>query len=258
MLRIAQLVLACLLLCGAARAQQAAGSCRELDRAAVEAYRRQDFAGARQAWERCLADPELQRSRAEKGRILYDLGNVAYREGQLLQSVGWYSAALRERPRDSDTWRNLEQARSDAHLEPADRGDLYSSLERLATSLTLEESRALALWATLVWALFLAGEAFFGGRSWAWIARLATLGLVLSLVPWLVQGSRTGASEMLVVSAGPLELRSEPRDDAARVLELKPGECVEHLDELPDWFKVEDAEGRVGWARREALFALRR
>ena len=43
---------------------------RDLDRAAVEAYRRQDFASARQCWQRCLADPELQSSRAEKGRVL--------------------------------------------------------------------------------------------------------------------------------------------------------------------------------------------
>jgi len=233
-------------------------SYRELDRAAVEAYRRQDFHGARMSWERCLADPELQRARAEKGRILYDLGNVAYREQKLFEAVGWYTAALRERPRDADTWHNLEQARSDAHLEPADRGDLPSSLARLATCLTLEESRALALFAALGWALFLAGEACFGGRSWAWLARLATLGLCVCLVPWLVQGSRADANELLVVSSTPLELRSEPRDDAARVLELQPGTRVSYRDELPDWIKVEDPGERTGWARRETLFALRR
>jgi len=141
MLLLASLLLGCL--------PQDASAYRTLDRAAIEAYRRQDFASARQCWQNCLSDAELQRSRAEKGRVLYDLGNVAYREGQLYEAVGWYSAALEERPRDADTWHNLEQARSDAHLEPADRGDLYSSLERLATSLTLEEARALALWATL-------------------------------------------------------------------------------------------------------------
>ncbi len=190
--------------------------------------------------------------------MLYDLGNVAYREGQLFEAVGWYSAALEQRPRDADTWHNLEQARSDAHLEPADRGDLYSSLERLATSLTLEESRALVLWGALVWALVLAGEAFFGGRSWAWLARLATLGLAACLVPWLVQGARAERNELLVVATAPLELRSEPREDAAKVLELKPGERVRYQDELPDWIKVEQPGAGTGWARRETLFALRR
>lgn len=250
MLLLATLLLSCL--------PQQTPSYRELDRAAIEAYRRQDFASARQCWQRALADPELQASRAEKGRVLYDLGNVAYREGQLCEAVGWYSSALEERPRDTDTWHNLEQARSDAHLEPADRGDLISSLERLATSLTLGEARALALWATIAWALVLAGEAFLGGRTWAWLARLATLGLAACLVPWLVQGSRAQRNELLVVSATPLELRSEPREDAARVLELKPGERVRYQDELPDWIKVEDQGERSGWARRETLFALRR
>jgi len=254
----ASLLLLCSLLCNFARAAQTPPAYRELDRAAVEAYRRQDFGSARQYWTRCLADPELARSRSEKGRVLYDLGNVAYREKQLFEAVGWYSAALVQRPRDADTWHNLEQARSDAHLEPADRGDLYSSLARLATSLTLEESRTLALCATLAWALMLAGEAFFGGRSWAWIARVATLGLLVCLVPWLVQGARAGANELLVVSNEALELRSEPREDATRVLELKPGERVRYLDELPDWIKIEDQDARGGWARRETLFALRR
>jgi len=250
MLLCASLVLGCL--------PQDASAYRALDRAAIEAYRRQDFASARQCWQNCLSDPELQRSRAEKGRVLYDLGNVAYREGQLYEAVGWYSAALEERPRDADTWHNLEQARSDAHLEPADRGDLYSSLERLATSLTPEEARALALWASLAWVLVLAGEAFLGGRVWAWLAHLATLALAACLVPWLVQGSRAQRNELLVVCAAPLELRSEPREDAAKVLELKPGERVRYQDELPDWIKVEDQGARSGWARRETLFALRR
>ncbi|MBK7641558.1 MAG: SH3 domain-containing protein [Planctomycetes bacterium] len=231
---------------------------RELDAAAVEAYRKQDLGTARQYWERCLEDPQLQASRAEKGRILYDLGNVAYRDKQLLEAVGWYTAALRERPRDSDTWSNLEQARSDAHLEPADRGDLVSSLERLVSSLTLEESRALALYAGLVWALFLAGEAFFGGRTWAWLARISTLGMLACLVPWVVQGARAGANELLVIAPQPLELRSEPRADAARILELAPGARVVYQDELPDWIKVDDGSAHSGWAPRAALFPLAR
>ena len=243
--------------CGTATAQEAP-AWRALDRAAAESYRKQDFAGARAQWERCLADPELQRTRAEKGRVLYDLGNVAYREKQLCEAVGWYTAALRERPRDGDTWHNLEQARSDAHLEPADRGDLPATLERLSTALTLEEARLLALGAVLAWALVLAGEAFFGGRGWAWLARLATLGLLACCVPWFVQGRRAGAHELLVVSAQPLELRSEPREDAARVLELPAGLRVRYLDELPDWIKVEDEQGRPGWAPRKELFDLRR
>jgi tetratricopeptide (TPR) repeat protein len=255
---IAALVLACSSLFAPGAQVQSPAGWRELDRAAAEAYRRQDFQSAQLSWERCLGDPELARSRSEKGRILYDLGNVAYREKQLYEAVGWYTAALRARPRDADTWHNLEQARSDAHLEPADRGDLPASIERLATCLTLEESRTLALGAALAWALVLAGEAFFGGRTWAWLARLATLGLCVCLVPWLVQGARADGNELLVVSATPLELRSEPREDAARVLELAPGTRVRYQDELPEWIKVEDQGERTGWARRETLFALRR
>lgn len=239
-------------------AGQIAGGYAELDRAAIEAYRRGDLDGAHEAWERCLADPQLARSSAEKGRILYDLGNVAYRQKQLLQAVGWYSAALHERPRDADTWANLEMARSEAHLEPEDRGDLAATLERLLTALTLREARWLALCAVLGWGLVLAGEACFGGRAWAWIARVSTVALVLLLLPWQVQSWREGRDEWLVVAAQPLALNSEPRADAAQLCELAPGTRARRVDELPDWIKLVDAEERVGWARRESLFALRR
>ncbi len=246
LLRCLVVLLGTFALASVARAQGAADeSYRAADRAAVAAYRKGDLESAREAWERCLADPALAGAHEERGRVLYDLGNVAYRQKKLLEAVGWYTAALRERPRDADTWANLEQARSEAHLEPEDRGDLLATLERLFTALTPEESRWLALAATLVWGLVLAGEAFFGGRSWAWIARLATLALLVLLVPWQIHSWRGTRDEWLVTSTQPLALASEPRADAAHLGELAPGARVRRLDELPEW----DQGRRRGRAR---------
>jgi hypothetical protein len=119
------------------------------DQAAVDAYRRGDYAGAKSLW---IATLETGRDESgaplpdgERARILYDLGNAAFRAGEPLEAVGWYTASLRLRPRDAETWSNLEHARRTAKLEPADRGDLAATLGRLLTSITHVESQWLAL-----------------------------------------------------------------------------------------------------------------
>jgi len=229
------------------------------DRDAVLAFRQGDLETARSAW---LAELEEGAGlpQAERGRILYDLGNVAFRKGDVLEAVGWYTASLRLRPRDADAWRNLEHARTTAKLEPADRGDLAATVERLLSALTLEESQWLVLVATVLWAGALAGEALRGGRVWR---RLSIGGLCLvlaSLAPWAWNRARTARDPVLVIEGSErgAEVRSEPREGAAVVATVAAGEELERLDALPDWTKGELPGGSAGWARGRSLFSLRR
>ncbi len=228
------------------------------DERAVEAYRRGDLASARTEWLEVLDDPTHAPQGFERARILYDLGNVAYREGRTLEAVGWYTASLRLRPRDADTWNNLEEARSRAKLEPADRGDLSSTLRRLVHSFTAAEARWLALSGLLVVAAALAYEALRGGRMARWLAwgavGFAGLVTVPCVVGWLGEDDRP----LIVVQADGAALRSEPRPSAATTSDLPAGEVVEHLDDLPDWTKVRTPSGVEGWVAHDALFALRR
>ncbi len=102
-----------------------------IDAEAVAAYRAGDLDTARSLWLELLeAEPRVVRG-AERGRVLFNLGNLALRAQADLEAVGWYTASLRLRPRDADTWANLEFARLGTGLEPADRGDLKDTLARL-------------------------------------------------------------------------------------------------------------------------------
>jgi tetratricopeptide (TPR) repeat protein len=197
-------------------------------------------------------------SPADRARTLYNLGNVAYRQKRVLESVGWYTAALRLSPRDPDIWWNLEHARSEAKLEPADRGDLSATLRRLVSSLTLSESERLVLAALAAWAVVLGVEALRGGRTWRRLSLAGALCVLLSLAPWIFNLSRAAHHPVLAIQEGKLEVRSEPRQAAPVIADVSAGDELERLDALPDWTKVELTNGAQGWARKSSLFVLDR
>jgi hypothetical protein len=227
------------------------------DDAAVTAYRQGDLAGARAEWLAELDDQNAPQG-PERGRILYDLGNVAFRSGKILEAVGWYTSALNYRPRDGDTWANLEEARSKAHLEPADRGDLSSTLRRVVRAFTPGESRWIALFGFAACAGALAFEALRGGRLGRWIA-IAGLGVaIVACVPWIDGAMRSRRDPLLVIENDRASVFSEPREKANVVAELPAGSETQRVDELPDWVKVRTDSGTEGWVKQGSVFALRR
>jgi hypothetical protein len=224
---------------------------------AVAAYRDGDHATARALWT-ARYDELADDAAGEKGRVAYDLGNVAFREGRTLEAVGWYTLALEHRPRDGDTWANLEHARREAGLDPADRGDLDATVRRVLSAWTTAESERWLLALTALLALALAGEALRGGRVWRRTALVLGVAVALSAVPWVFGLARAGGDPLLVIDERPVALRSEPRPDGAQIGRLDPGATVERSDALPGWVEVRETDGAQGWVPREAVFALRR
>lgn len=229
-----------------------------VDRAAIEAYRAGDLASASSLWLQVLESDSPRVEGAERGRVLYDLGNVAARQGDWLEAVGWYTASLHLRPRDADTWANLEHARLSAELDPADRGDLVHTLKRLLSAPTRGESEWIALLALLPLAVCLGGEALRGGVLWRRGAWTALAFALLCSAPWVYGMATAGGDPMLVVAKQGAPVRSEPRNDAASIGRADAGVEVERVDELPGWVRVELADGTKGWTRAETVFALKR
>jgi tetratricopeptide (TPR) repeat protein len=224
---------------------------------AVASYRAGDFESAQTLWLAALESDAGQTPVLERARILYNLGNAAYRAKRPLEAVGWYTAALALKPRYEDASANLEFVRGEAKLEPADRGDLRSTIRALVSAPTLAESEWLVLGAVLLWAVALGYEALRGGPLARRLAWISTLVVLLSAIPWIAHHAKRRGDPMLVVSASGARVHSEPRVDAAVIELIGAGEQVERLDELTDWTRVELA-GAPGWVRSEELFALRR
>jgi hypothetical protein len=256
--RLFALLFTCVLLATIARAAITASTDTPSDAKAIEAYRKGDLDTARTEWIAVLDDAEHAPRGAERGRILYNLGNVAFREGKSLEAVGWYTAAVRLRPRDGDTWANLEQARSSAKLEPADRGDLTATLQRIVRAFTPGEARWLALAGVVLLALGLAFEALRGGRLGRIAAFAGVLAAIVLGIPCLDLHLRTNADPMIAIEADKAIVRSEPREKAAVIGEVPAGDEIERRDQLAEWTKVRLEGGIEGWTRKTAVFPLRR
>lgn len=223
---------------------------------AVDAYRAGELETARTHWTELLPDVEG----LEKARVLYDLGNVAFRAKKPLEAVGWYTAALELAPRDEDVWANLEHARREAGLDPADRGDLVATLRRAMTSFTRGESELLAAAIAVLWGALLAFEAVRGGRLARRLAWAGAAVVALGFAPFLTHLATETRDPMLVIAPKerPLALKSEPRADAATIAQGTTGALVERHDELPGWVAVQLEDGTRAWAAAADVFALRR
>ncbi|MCP3919241.1 MAG: tetratricopeptide repeat protein [bacterium] len=228
-----------------------------LDARANDAYRAGDFDSAFTLWNRALAESADQ-PEAERGRLAYNAGNAAYRAGRTLEAVAWYTAALRLLPGDADGWANLELARTEAELEPADRGDLTDTFKRLVSSTTRAEAEWLALAGMVLLAVCLAGEALRGGMLWRRLSLGALVLFGFLALPWIWSAVHSGSRPMMVVETRSTPARSEPRADAKRLFDIPAGSEVEHLDELPGWVKIDAGEDRLVWVREGTVFDLAR
>ncbi len=221
--------------------------------AGVAAYRSGDYAGAEAIWKDLLSEVP---SGDQRALIYYDIANALYRQGDLMESVAWYSASVRLRPRDADAWANLELVRAEAGLEPADRGDLKSTLRRLCTSVTPLEGRALFLAALALWALALLGEALRGGALWRALAWMGFAGVLLASAPLVWRATRPPGDPHLVVAAPSVPVRGEPLQARSPIGQLDAGEEVRRIDALPDWIRVSTSSGVEGWIPKSAALPL--
>lgn len=222
---------------------------------AVRAYRAGEWDVARARWSEALEeDPEGRV--LDRAAVLYDLGNVAWRQGQGLEAVAWYTAALRLSPRDGDARANLELVRGKLGLEPDDRGDLDSTVRRALSFLTLAEAEWVVLGTLALLAGALSFEAFYGGAA----GRRAVVGALLvvgaALVPWARSLREADRDPVMVIAEDGSSVHSEPRAEAAVIGQLQPAAVVERIDRVPGWVRVDLGHGERGWAPADELFAL--
>ena len=202
----------------------------DLERA-ERAYRMGDFAAALELYEASLRSPDVPR-----GAVLFNMGNCAYRLGQVALASLHYRRALLWRPDDEVVRANLlltEQrlGRAGAPLPPS----------RSPPLLLLVLTAGLQTIGLLVITLLP------GRRLRASGVVLVAGGLLFAVA--LVRQQWFPAPSTAVVLVDRVALRDEPHGDASEVIELERGEVLVVIGSSPDWFCV--LHGRdQGWVQR--------
>lgn len=229
----------------------------------VDAWRRGEYELARGRWLEVLDDlgPAGANLRGrervfDRHALLHNLGNAAFRLERPLEAVGWYLAALRWAPRDGATRANLELARREAELDAAPAEDVVGSLGSTLELITPFEARWLALLALGPLLVALLGEAVRGGRAWLLAVVLAVFVAALGALPLAWHLGQEDADPVLIVGSGSVPLRAEPLTARPAIGAVEPGERAERIDALPDWIRIERADGTRGWLSRAAVFPL--
>lgn len=253
-----RLLIACALVASSGAVVASAPVCQSETGAA--AYRAGDYELAGVLWERSLAAAARSADvcAAERARLCHNLGNAAWRRDRLGEAAAWYTASLRLRPRNADTWANLELARATAGWDPEDSGDLPDTVGRLCKALTAREADWAALAALALLATALAGEALRGGRAWRRAIPGAGVALILAVSCVLGSRLREAPDVWMVTHDEGASLRSEPRDSALSLGLLEAGMRAQALDELPGWIRLRSADSPPAWVRREQVFPLER
>ena len=239
---------------GSLQAQAASPSSVLFERG-VKAYRAAEFGEAEAHWLGCFAE---DLSDEDSGRVAYNLGNSAHRQGHELDAVGWYTSALRYLPRDPELWENLEIARAAAGLEAADGGDLKATYRRLMRSFLPSEARGLLAFGLGLLLLACLGEALRGGRFWTRSIWVCLVLCAFLSIPWFSMRKELGGNPVLIVAKPSVALRSEPRQGLPSTGKLDAGLELQRIDALPGWVRVEEADGRRGWVPETAIFELKR
>lgn len=218
-------------------------------------YREGDLGSAQTLWLEALQgnNPALERS-----RLCKNLGTVAYREGRTEESVAWFSAALKLTPRDSGLLQDLELTRAQSKMPGLDSGSLLDAVGFLLTEWTTAEAGWLGLFGLGLLSFCALLEAMRGGRRTAQLLLLAALFQPLFLGPMIASHWNAGGDPHMVIEAGGILARSEPRPDSARQAHLALGAVYDRLDSWPGWILLEGNDGERHWVPEGSAFPLTR
>ena len=185
--------------------------------------------------------------------VWFNLGNAAYKSGQLGRAIAAYRMAERQEPRDDALRANLQFVRTKVYSDERTRLPAWVSVIRLAT---LNEWTLVT--ASLLWILFglLACGELLRKRF-----PKAMFGCVILCIPsalalggaWYDQ-----TSSQAIVTAKEATARFGPLDESQSAFQLRDGAELTVQAVKGEWLEVRDAEKRVGWIRRDAATVLPR
>jgi tetratricopeptide (TPR) repeat protein len=213
-------------------------------------YERGQHAEALAAYTRLLGSGRVSAA------LYYNLGNAAYKAGQVGRALLYYRYAERLAPRDPDIQANLRFTRAAVLGGPPDPPPLW---RRLPPRLTLDRwtvLTAVLFWVALgllaavqvrpAWKAALVRAAALAGIGWA----LAGAGV------YAIWHDQCGTRQVIVVRRDAV-LRHGPLEESPSLQTLRDGQELVVLDEKGGWLQVAGAARGVGWIQRDNVVEVK-
>ena len=230
-----------LLLCPLSLRAAPPGSTTEFERA-NKRYEQGNFAEAATIYAKIVQAGDPTPS------VWFNLGNAAYKSGQIGKAIAAYRMAERRTPRDAELRANLQFVRTKVYSDERTRVPIWKNSVRLAT---LNEWTILSV--ALLWLSFsiLVGGELLKKRYTA----AATTFFLLFVVSTTSLGTaiRDQTITEAIVIAKEATARFGPLDESQAAFQLRDGAELTVIGSKNLWIQVRDAEKRVGWVRRDAV-----
>jgi tetratricopeptide (TPR) repeat protein len=201
--------------------------------------------------EATIAYEALAAAGARTASVWFNLGNAAYKAGQLGRSIAAYRRAEQLTPRDAALRANLQFVRGKVYSDERTRVPMWKSVVRLVT---LNEWTVLT--AASAWAFF------FVLACGEWLGRDYGKTAVVFLIVAAVCGSGLAAAwedqhrANAVVITREVTARLGPLSESQAAFQLRDGAELSVLASKDNWLEVRDAEKRTGWIRRDEVIVL--
>jgi hypothetical protein len=201
--------------------------------------------------EATVAFEDLARAGGQSSSVCFNLGNAAYKSGQIGRALTAYRMAERRDPRDTALRANLQFVRTKVYTDERARLPVWIDLVRLAT---LNEWTVLS--ASLLWMFFAILACGELARKHYPKTAAACLVLFAFSAVGLGFALRDQMASHGIVIAKEATARIGPLDEAQPAFQLRDGAELAVLALKGEWLEVRDAEKRVGWVRADAVALL--
>lgn len=225
----------------------------ELFTQANQLYKEKNYEGAIALYD------SIAKSGNSSPELFFNLGNAHFKLGQLAPAILNYERAKKLNPSDEDIDFNLKLAnlRVVDRVEPVPELFFVKWIKNMVIGHSSDGWAKLAL--MLVWATFILGALFLFVNN-AIIKRVAffaaLLALLLSIGTAILSYSQynyQGTSRTAILFSKNAYVKSAPDPQSTDLFILREGIKVTLLESEGDWQKIQLADGKVGWMKKEGL-----
>ncbi len=224
-----------------------------LFRQATDAYQQKQYDKAFETWEK------IATSGVESSELYFNLGNASYKMNRLADAIWYYEKAFRLDPGDQDIQFNLRMA----NARIVDKIDVlpelfYQKWWKAARALHSPDGWA---WLSILFislfflftACYLLFKILIIRKISFWIALIFLLTTFFSLTfAWQTYQIHRTTTDAIVFTPT-VNVKSSPDDHSVDLFVVHEGTKVGVTDQLGEWYRIQIANGSVGWIRANTV-----